>query len=190
VCARTPCSFPRIDQPAAPVVCRPTGPEARVQSASVYETERGTGVALQRSMKITAEEMLSRFLVERRNAIVRRYLPAVNPVVNLRLSASGSLTFENAAVEAGVASAPAEYVVNWSRFDNTSGVATPIADTSPRQRAPTSVSALPRRADQRTGGSRLTPTSGGTPPAWTLVGFERVPGGNPPGMRSASQRTN
>ena len=29
----------------------------------------------------TSEEMLSKFLIERRNAILRRYLPAVNPVV-------------------------------------------------------------------------------------------------------------
>ena len=36
-----------------------------------------------------SEEMLSKFLIERRNAILRRYLPAVNPVVDVRLSASG-----------------------------------------------------------------------------------------------------
>ena len=32
----------------------------------------------------------SKFLIERRNAILRRYLPAVNPVVDVRLSPSGS----------------------------------------------------------------------------------------------------
>ena len=49
-----------------------------------------------------SEEMLSRFLIERRNAIVKRYLPAVNPVFGLRLSAAGTLTFQNAAVEADI----------------------------------------------------------------------------------------
>jgi hypothetical protein len=149
-----------------------------------------------------SEEMLSRFLIERRNAIVRRYLPAVNPVVNLRLSASGTLTFENAAVEAGVASAPAAYVVNWSRFDNTRGEATAIADTS----AATASVAAPADLPSATGAyirvgiaAKGGPASWAEPAhayfrrdasGWTLVGFERVPGGNPPGQRNASQRTN
>ena len=38
-----------------------------------------------------SEEMLSKFLIERRDAILRRYLPAVNPVVDVRLSSSGTL---------------------------------------------------------------------------------------------------
>ena len=62
-----------------------------------------------------------KFLIERRNAIVQRYLPAVNPIVDLELSPSGILTFTNAAVDADVASRPAGYVVTWSRFDNASG---------------------------------------------------------------------
>ena len=38
-----------------------------------------------------SEEMLSKFLIESRDAILRRYLPAVNPVVDVRLSPSGTL---------------------------------------------------------------------------------------------------
>jgi hypothetical protein len=149
-----------------------------------------------------SEEMLSKFLIERRNAIVRRYLPAVNPVVDVRLSPSGTLTFRNAAVEADVASAPAEYVVNWSRFDNASAAATPIADTS----AATASVAAPADLPSATGtyirvgiAAKGGPESWAEPAhayfrreaaGWTLVGFERVPGGNPPGMKDSRQRTN
>jgi ribosomal protein L1 len=112
------------------------------------------------------------------------------------------LTFENAAVDAGVASAPAEYVVNWSRFDNTREVVTPIADTSAATASfaapadlPSAVGTYIRVAIAAKGG----PESWAEPAhayfrrdvsGWTLVGFERVPGGNPPGMKGARQQTN
>ncbi|HXW08498.1 MAG TPA: hypothetical protein VD833_24930 [Vicinamibacterales bacterium] len=149
-----------------------------------------------------SEEMLSKFLIERRNAIVRRYLPAVNPVVNVRLSASGTLTFENAAVDAGVASPPAEYVAKWSRFDNARGVATPIGDSG----AATASIAAPKDLPSTAGtyirveiAAKGGPESWTVPAhayfrrdgsGWTLVGFERVPGGNPPGAKTAKERTN
>jgi hypothetical protein len=148
-----------------------------------------------------SEEMLSRFLIERRNAIVRRYLPAVNPVVDVRLSASGTLTFQNAAVDAGVAPAPAGYVVGWSRFDNATGVATPIGETSAsetRINAPQDLPSAPGtfvRADISAKGG---PESWSAPShayfvreaaGWRLVGFERVPGGNPPGAAARPQDT-
>lgn len=79
-----------------------------------------------------SEEMLSRFLIERRNAVLRRYLPAVNPVVDVRLSPSGRLTFRNAAVDADVARVPAEYVVVWQRFDNATGTTTTLGETRAR----------------------------------------------------------
>jgi hypothetical protein len=55
----------------------------------------------------------------------------VNPVVDPALSPEGALAFANAAVDAGVAQAPDDgYTLRWARFDNTSGEATPIAETS------------------------------------------------------------
>jgi len=138
-----------------------------------------------------SEEMLSKFLVERRNAIVRRYLPAVNPIVDVQLSASHTLTFTNAAVDADVAAAPAEYVVAWSRFDNITGatsdlgvnVATETSLQAPVD-LPDAVGTYIRVAIAAQGGSEswnapvhaffLRGTAG-----WRLVGFERVPGGGP-----------
>ena len=46
-------------------------------------------------------------LIERRDAIGRTYLNAINPVSTSRLDADGTLTFENAAVMAGVGAEPA-----------------------------------------------------------------------------------
>jgi hypothetical protein len=146
-----------------------------------------------------SEEMLSRFLIERRNAIVRRYLPAVNPVVDVHLAVSGTLTFRNAAVDAEVAPPPAGYVVRWSRFDNVTGVATPLGETSASE---TSISA-PQDLPSTTGSFiRADISANGGPESWAepahayflreaagwrLIGFERVPGGNPPGTAAQTQ---
>jgi hypothetical protein len=75
-----------------------------------------------------AERHLADVLIKRRDAIGRTYLTAINPVVNLRLDAAGSLAFENAAVTGGFAEAPMEYRAAWSRFDNATGASQPIGD--------------------------------------------------------------
>ena len=50
-----------------------------------------------------AGEHIARVLIERRDAIARTWLNGVNPIVDPRLAADGTLTFENAAVAAGAA---------------------------------------------------------------------------------------
>ena len=78
-----------------------------------------------------AEALLAGVLIQRRDAIGRTFLTAINPVVNVALSDNGLLTFENAAVTAGVASAPTGgYVVEWARYDNDTGETTAALGTS------------------------------------------------------------
>jgi hypothetical protein len=148
-----------------------------------------------------SEEMLSKFLTERRDAIVRRYLPAVNPVVDVALSEAGTLTFRNAAVDAAVAPAPAGYVVAWARFDNATGVTTPLGETSatePSVRAPQDLPAAPGSFILARIAATGGPDSWATPAhayfrreaaGWRLIGFERVPGGNPPAAAAPSPPT-
>ena len=138
----------------------------------------------------TSEQMLAKFLIDRRNAIIRRYLTAVNPILNVQLA--GTLTFRNAAVEAAVASEPPEYVVQWLRFDNTTGATTPIATTKAAGTTVPAPADLPSAAGsyiRAEVAARGGPESWAAPVhayfvreagGWKLVGFERVPGGNPP----------
>jgi hypothetical protein len=57
------------------------------------------------------------------------YLTAVNPVVNPVLDGKG-LTFENAAVAAGVAKGDVSYRAAWMTFDNATGDTKPIGETN------------------------------------------------------------
>jgi hypothetical protein len=79
-----------------------------------------------------AEDFLVRALAQRRDAIVKAYLPAINPVSDPVLDATGTVTFSNAAVDADVAKAPFGYRAIWSRFDNATGTAEAIGETSDR----------------------------------------------------------
>ena len=81
-----------------------------------------------------SEEFLVRALAERRDAIGRAYLTAVNPIADPALDAAGVLTFRNAAVEADVARAPRGYRAVWSTFDNATHEAKLIGETSAADR--------------------------------------------------------
>ncbi len=136
-----------------------------------------------------AVQILGDVLIERRDKIGRAYLNAVNPVMNVRLSADGALAFDNAAVKAGVAEAPAGgYVVQWSRFDNNTGesslLGTSTASGDGRTKAPASLPSEPGsyiklevRAVQPPNPSWGVPVTVFFRRAdgWRLVGLERQP---------------
>jgi hypothetical protein len=67
-------------------------------------------------------------LIKRRDKVVAHWLTAVNPAVDFAVSAGGELTFANAAEQAGVAAGGSRYRLQWSRFDNATGTATPVGD--------------------------------------------------------------
>ena len=127
-------------------------------------------------------------LIKRRDKIASTYLTAVNPIVAARLDTNGRLTFENAAVAAGVASGPATYRASWFRFDNATGETQALSETQ----SPTTTIEAPRGLPTTPGSfvtvdisvdSEAHPTwrrpirtyfrRGGE--GWTLVGLERLP---------------
>jgi len=136
-----------------------------------------------------AEDFLVRALAERRDAIARAYLTAVNPVVDPQL-AEGTLTFANAAVDADVARAPRSYRAAWWAFDNATGETTRVGETSGRTTSLTAPANLPAQdgvfikvqlsAINSEFESWEKPVDayfrlrGGQ---WRLVGFERMPEG-------------
>ena len=137
-----------------------------------------------------AVKLLGDVLIQRRDKIGQAYLNAINPVVNPALDASDTLTFENAAVAAGVASEPANgYTVAWFTFDNATASTTPIGSatttTNRRVRAPTGLSTgagaivkVQISAADSAHKSWATPADvyfrrGAS--GWTLVGLERMP---------------
>ena len=133
-----------------------------------------------------AEEFLVRALAERRDAIGKAYLTAVNPISEPTLDAAGTLTFKNAAVEADFARVPRGYRAVWSKFDNATHDAEVLGETSSSTSELRSPAGFPRsegmfvKVDVSAVGSAhetwVNPASayfrlgqGG----WSLVGFER-----------------
>jgi hypothetical protein len=137
-----------------------------------------------------AEQLLADVLIQRRNKIGQAYLPAVNPLVDFALDSRGRLSFENAAVAAGVAKTPAGgYRVEWSRFDNQTGEATAIGSSTAtlgeQAQAPAGLPSsagsfvkLQVSAVDSSEPSWAAPVDvyfRRTGEGWTLVGLERLP---------------
>ena len=94
-----------------------------------------------------AEAHLADVLIKRRDAIGRAYLPAINPIVDPAFDGA-TLTFANAAVQAGVAQAPTGgYRAEWSTFNNATGASTALGTSStaaaPRMAAPAPLTSAP-----------------------------------------------
>jgi hypothetical protein len=134
-----------------------------------------------------AEAFLVRTLAQRRDAIERAYLTAVNPIADPILE-SGLLTFINVAVDADVTRAPQEYRAVWSTFDNATQTTRRFGETSSRSTAMDAPEQLPRQEGSfiQVAVSAMHPEhpAWGIPVhayfrlrngAWRLVGFERMP---------------
>jgi hypothetical protein len=134
-----------------------------------------------------SEEFLVRALAERRDAIVRKYLTAVNPIAEPKLSVDGTLTFTNEAVNRSLAPAPRMYRAVWSAFDNATSTTECIGQTfanTPSVQPPVNLERIdagfvkvelsavggPNAAWERPVSAYFKATSEG----WTLVGFERM----------------
>jgi hypothetical protein len=73
-----------------------------------------------------ATEYLTSVIVKRRDKIVPFWLNQVNPVTDFELAPDGTLTFQNAAVQARAATPGAAYTLAWSRFDNAADTHEPV----------------------------------------------------------------
>jgi hypothetical protein len=132
-----------------------------------------------------AEKLLGDVLIKRRDKIKSIYLTAVNPIVAPRLDGI-RLTFENAAVAAGVAGDSVTYRASWMTFNNATGATTPLSATQSQTTTIDAPQGLPTAAGSFVAvdiaaESDAYPTwkqpvrayfrqEGGS---WKLVGFER-----------------
>jgi hypothetical protein len=73
-----------------------------------------------------ATDFVTNTIIARRNKVVAAWINQVCPVADVALSADGSLTFTNAAVDAMAATPPERYALNWFRFDNATDQRTPV----------------------------------------------------------------
>jgi hypothetical protein len=138
-----------------------------------------------------AERLLGDILIQRRDRIGQAYLTAVSPLVNFALDSNGRLTFENAAVIAKTAAAPADgYSASWSLFDNNTGqsstIGTPTRATGGQVQAPAGlptaagsfVKVQLTMAQASAKGAAVAPVDvyfRRAADGWRLVGVERLP---------------
>jgi hypothetical protein len=96
-----------------------------------------------------ATDYITETLILRRDKVLRAWLAGVNPLVDFAIGADGELTFENAAVQARIATPARQYRYVWARFDNATGTSTPIdakatvVTTMPRAAVPQALADAP-----------------------------------------------
>ena len=143
-------------------------------------------VAKARYSDPAAAEYIARTLIARRDKVIRTWLTGVNPIVAPALAADGTLTFSNAAVDAGVATPPSAYVLAWSAFDNATAAAVGAPQEtrvdSPRAAAPqnllrdpefVSVAVRTVHPDYPAWNAPVTIVFRRTAQGWRAVGLER-----------------
>ena len=159
---------------------------ARRVAAFSDEQIRAAVTAARYSNPQTADYLVDT-LIQRRDKITKAWLNVVNPVIDVELDPSGVLTFDNAAVRAGVANDPQGYEVTWSTHDNSTGATTSLGSgaVDPARRR-LALSELPTRTDDfvRVDLSAIEPPYAAwtqpvrtyfrrTAAGWKLVGLER-----------------
>jgi hypothetical protein len=127
-------------------------------------------------------------LTERRDKIARAWLTNINPLVDFSIDTTGFMTFDNAASAARVAPPADAYRIQWLRFDNASGTATPVGgivtSTEPKASVPgelrggadlieAEVAAVHPMYRQWARPVRVWFRRRG--PEWQLVGLQRLP---------------
>ncbi|MBA3641155.1 MAG: hypothetical protein H0W53_18185 [Acidobacteria bacterium] len=171
---------------------RNTRPEDRFWAARIIarisdEAIKGIVASAQYSDPRSTEYMTETILA-RKAKVLMSWLNGSNPAVDFALDPDGRLTFQNAAVEAGVSKAADRYTVAWSRFDNASSTHTTVGS---EQTATTTAAQAPREllsSDFVSATIRaLHPDHPawqqpvvvyfrrGPDSTWTLVGLERNP---------------
>jgi hypothetical protein len=115
---------------------------ARIASRFTNEMIRAVVDAAQLSDRAVADT-LSDLIIRRRDKVVAYWIKQTNPIDDVAIDESvhgSDLTFDNAAIRVGAASAKATYTAHWSQFDNASGaeraVGGPIAIDYNRVRIP------------------------------------------------------
>jgi hypothetical protein len=135
-----------------------------------------------------AEAFLVNALVERREAILRAYLPTLIPIVSPAIDSGGRLTFSNVAVDAGVAPAPESYRAVWFAFDNITRESRRLGETIGQSSPLATPAGLPADAGAylrvELSAASVAHPVWATPAqlyfrrdagSWTLVGLERLP---------------
>ena len=157
---------------------------ARIVSKFSDEAIRGI-VAKAAYSDRAATDFVTKAIIERRNKVVAAWINQVCPVDSATLSADGTLSFTNAAVDAKAATAPERYELAWFRFDNATDQRTPVGGamtvSSGSARAPegllagdfVGVSVTARHPQQPGWATPSTFFFRRASGNWTLVGVER-----------------